>query len=191
MSIVSNDFGQALAQVRNAISSMSAEMQSMRAELDHLRREVAVAREASVDNFDTTVMRAAARGDQVQLEALSHQSLTPKQAEIIRLALQPSEELSHQVTLDPEMIARFQEARRLQKHRPTVSVPQAPVNDRAQRMNELSIQLTKNAHSATQDQQMQRQVQKRMQAIANQQYKRNNNAIGTIRRFDSLDSGDF
>ena len=192
MSIISNDFGRALAQVRNAVSSMSAEMQSMRLEIEQLRKEVDHAYETSVDNINATVLRAAASGNQEQLQSLQHQALTPRQAEMVRLSIQPEADIAPTFELDPVMIARFQAAANAGQGLPAPSVPQAPVNNRAQRMHELSEQLRYNAAQASEDTQIRQQMQRRIQNIEQDRTKRSRNAIGSVvSRSDVFDIEDY
>lgn len=192
MSIISNDFGRALAQVRNAVSTITAEMQLMRQEIEALRKEVDLARETSVENINSTVLRAAASGNQEQLHSLQHQSLTPRQAEMVRLAMHPEENIPQSFELDPAMIARFQAASAAGQGLPAPSIPRAPVNDRAQRMHELSEQLKLNASRASENIQKQRRMQDRMHIIDQQRIKRSGNAIGNVvSRLDELEIDDY
>lgn len=180
MSIISNDFGRALAQMRNAVSSMSAELQAMRQELDELRRDVDHAHESTVDTLNSTVLRAAASGNQEQLHSLSHQALTPRQAEMVRLAIQSDEAVINNFDLDPEMMARYQASIRARGNPPVVSVPRASINGNAERMQQLSDQLKANAAQASQDIELQKQMQQHVQSIKAKANKQQRNALGGV-----------
>ena len=124
MSIISADFGSALAQLRNAVSSLSTTVASLQQEVEALKREVKQQEDSTAD-LDAAVIRAALMGNQDQLHTLSQQPLTTRQAELVRLST-TEEIVPHQFQLDPAMLQRLRELKPStsllsQSHQPTES----------------------------------------------------------------------
>lgn len=183
MSIISNDFGAALGQLRNAVSQLTATVTSLQDEINSLKKELK-AKDDTFTDVNGAILRAAASGNQEQLLALSNQPLNPKQAEIIRIAMQ-DEIVPHQFDFDQRLIENMRAAAPQSSPAPVA----APVNDRSARMQQAADSLSYQARTFSASSQLQAEASRRFQQVQQAKQRRSNNAIGSlVRRNDSLDN---
>ncbi len=182
MSIISNDFGAALGQLRNAVSQLTSTVTMLQAEIDALKKELK-SKEDTFTDVNGAILRAAASGNQEQLLALNNQPLTSKQAEIIRLALQ-DEIIPQEFDLNSALIENMRAAAPQAKRQ----YEPAPVEDMPSRMQQAANHLSQQAQTFSNSRQMQADATRRFQQIQQNKQRYANNAIGSlIRRNDSLD----
>ena len=187
MSVISNDFASALGALRNAVNSLNATVISMQNEIDGLKKELKAAQSDSFENVNAAVLRAAAMGDQDQLEALKMQPLNSRQAEMVRLSLAP-EPVQPEFHIDPEMLARLQQSKYVDNIPPIVLTAPQQASTAADSIARAHNQLQHNSATAKPERANREYINQQVEMASRSTQNRNRrNAIGPIFQSDLSD----
>lgn len=174
--MLSQDFASALAQIRNQIAGLIKENLMLHKRIDELTKKLEQSDERIFKQQSKRIRQAAASNDYQSLEGFDTSGVSPADAELIRLStpvetIEPLQVGTPNNALVANMIAAAREGR-------IAPLPQErPLPDN-RNIERAYSQLKANSTQMAAQAELQKQNQQRLDAIAMQKYKDQNNALG-------------